>query len=100
MATKPRSTPKTSAELKKALETAKKRTAMLEQKLYAEELTEIISKTNILDDYRKIQQQAKEIKDVAILQAIINKLGYKRIAVTEIQAAPRKPSSPRKKKTS
>ena len=100
MATKPRSTPKTSAELKKALEAAKKRTAMLEQKLYAEELTELISKTNILADYAKIQQQAKDIKDVAILQAIINKLGYKRIAVTEIPAAPRKPSSPRKKKTS
>ena len=100
MATKPRSTPKTSAELKKALEAAKKRTAMLEQKLYAEELTELISKTNILADYAKIQQQAKDIKDVAILQAIINKLGFKRISVTEIPAAPRKPSSPRKKKTS
>ena len=98
MATRPRSAPKTSAELKKALEASKKRTAMLEQKLYAESLTELIGKTNILSDYAKIQQQADGIKDAAILQAIVNKLGIKRIAITEIPAPPRKPSKPRKKK--
>ena len=90
MATKPRSKPKTSAELKRALEAAKKRTAMLEQKLYAEELTELISNSNIIADYAKIQQQAKDIKDVAILQAIINKLGFKRMQITELPAPTRK----------
>ena len=98
MATKPRSTPKTSAELKKALEVSKKRTAMLEQKLYAESLTEIINKTNILSDYAKIQQQADGIKDAAILQAIVNKLGIKRISITQIPTPPRKPSTKSSKK--
>ena len=98
MATKPRSTPKSSAELKKALEASKKRTAMLEQKLYAESLTEIINKTNILSDYARIQQQADGIKDAAILQAIVNKLGIKRISITQIPTPPRKPSAKSSKK--
>jgi len=87
---KPRAT-KTSAELKKELEEAKKKIAELEKRAYAEELTELIKSTNITADFAKIQAKVKDIKATAILEAIANAVGIKRVQVTQAEPAKRKP---------
>jgi endonuclease V-like protein UPF0215 family len=98
MASRKPSTAKTSAELKQQLETAKKRVALLEQLAYAEELTELIRTTSIATDFAKIQVQAKGIQPTAILQAIGNVVGIKRLVVSLSAPIPRKPADPSKAK--
>lgn len=92
------STPKTSAEIKQQLDAAKKRVALLEQLAYAEELTELIRTTNIIPDFAKIQAKATGIEATAILQAIGNAAGIKRLVVTLSAPAQRKPVDPNKPK--
>lgn len=96
MATRKPTKPKTSAELKEKLEAAKKRLADLEQRAYAEELSELISSTNIVDDFQKIQARVTDIKDVAILAAIGVAIGIKRFEVKQLEAPKRKPADPNK----
>lgn len=90
MATRKPRTTKTSAELKKELEEAKKKIAELEKRAYAEELTELIKSTNITADFAKIQAKVKDIKPTAILEAIANAVGIKRVQVTQAEPAKRK----------
>ena len=92
---KPRGTT-TSAELKEKLEAAKKRLADLEKRAYAEELSELISSTNIVADFAKIQARVTDIKDVAILAAIGTAIGIKRLEVKQLEAPKRKPADPNK----
>jgi hypothetical protein len=55
--------PKTSADLKAQLETAKRRLKELEQRAYAEELTELIKSTNIVADFAISDCQWVEDRD-------------------------------------
>ncbi len=95
MATRKPRTTKTSAELKKELEEAKKKIAELEKRAYAEELTELIKSTNITTDFAKIQAKVKDIKPTAILEAIANAVGLKRVQVLQAEPAKRKPRTPK-----
>ena len=88
--------PKTSADLKAQLETAKKRLKELEQRAYAEELTELIKATNIVADFAKIQAKVTDIKPTAILSAIGVAVGIKRLEVAQAEPKPRKPADPDK----
>ena len=88
--------PKTSAQLKEQLETAKKRLKELEQRAYAEELTELIAATNIVADFAKIQAKVTDIKPTAILSAIGVAVGIKRLEVAQAEPKPRKPADPNK----
>ena len=92
---KPRGTT-TSAELKEKLEVAKKRLKELEQRAYAEELTELIATTNIVADFAKIQVKVTDIKPTAILSAIGVAVGIKRLEVAQAEPKPRKPADPNK----
>ena len=90
--------PKTSADLKAQLETAKKRLKELEQRAYAEELTELIKATNIVADFAKIQARVKDIKEVAILAAVGAAVGIKRLEIKQAEPPKRKPADPNKPK--
>ena len=90
--------PKTSAEMKLQLEAARKRLADLEQRAYAEELTELINSTNIVADFAKIQAKVKSIQPPAILAAIGAAVGIKRLQVAQAEPTPRKPADPNKPK--
>ena len=90
--------PKTSAEMKLQLEAARKRLADLEQRAYAEELTELINSTNIVADFAKIQAKVKSIQPPAILAAIGAAVGIKRLVVTQTDPTPRAPADPNKVK--
>ena len=96
MATRKPTKPKTSAELKEKLEIAKKRLKELEQRAYAEELTELIATTNIIADFAKIQARVTDIKPTAILSAIGVAVGIKRLEVAQAEPKPRKPADPNK----
>jgi len=104
MATRRTATPKTSAELKAQLEQAKQRLAELEKRAYAEELTELIATTSIVDEFRKIQARVTDIQPTAILAAIGTAVGIKRLEVKQSApvkrklADPNKPAKPRAKK--
>lgn len=89
-------TPKSSAELKKQLEDAKRKLVELEKRAYAEELNELIRATNIVDEFAKIQAQVKDINATAILSAIGEAVGIKRVHVTQLEAPARKPADPSK----
>jgi alanyl-tRNA synthetase len=93
MATRKPSTPKTSAELKQQLEEARKRLAQLEQRAYAEELHELISKTNIVADFNSIKNRVQDIRPDAILKAIGHAVGMRRLTVKQDVPEPRKRSA-------
>lgn len=89
---------KTSAELKIQLENAKKKLIELEQKAYAEELNELIMKTNIVKDFKTIQEKVTDIKPIAIIKAISHAVGMRRVEITQAEAPKRKPVDPNKPK--
>ena len=93
MATRKPSTPKTSAELKQQLEEARKKLAQLEQRAYAEELFELISKTNIVADFNSIKNKVQDIRPDAILKAIGHAVGMRRLTVKQDVPEPRKRSA-------
>lgn len=94
---KPR-TPKTSAELKEQLEKARAALAELEKKAYAEELGELIRNSNIVRDFKVIQEKVTDVKVVAILSAIAHEVGIRRLTITQAEAPKRKPADPNKPK--
>jgi hypothetical protein len=62
----------------------------------------LIAGTNIVADFAKIQSRVTDIKPVAILAAIGNAVGIKRLDVKQADAPKRKaadPSKPRKPRT-
>lgn len=97
MAEKKPRVPKTSAELKEQLEKARAALAELEKRAYAEELGELIRNSNIVSDFKAIQSKVTDIKAVAILEAVAQELGIKRLTITQA-AAPKRKSTPRKSK--
>lgn len=96
MATRKPAKPKTSAELKIQLEDAKRKLADLERRAYAEELHELIRSTSIVTEFHKIQAQVKDIKPTAILAAIGDAVGIKRLEVNQAATPARKPIDPNK----
>ena len=68
----------TADDLKKKLEAAKEALKVLEKRAYAGEVTEAINKSNIPADFKKIKDSAKDVSDVAILEAIGIVIGIKR----------------------
>lgn len=97
MAERKQRVPKTSAELKEQLEKARAALAALEKKAYAEELGELIRTSNIVRDFKAIQEKVTDIKPVAILEAVAQELGIKRLTISQT-AAPKRKSTPRKSK--
>jgi len=95
MATRKPRTTKTSEELKQELEAAKKKIADLEKRAYAEELAEHIKATNIVADFTKIKSKVKDIKPIAILQAIASAVGLKSVKIVEPEPVKRKPRTPK-----
>jgi hypothetical protein len=89
---------KTSAELKKELELARKKVDELERKAYAGELKELINKSGVVAAITDIKTKVKEATDIAILTAIANAAGFKRLVVTQT-AAPARKTYPKKPKT-
>ena len=97
-ARKPR-TPKSSADLKAKLIQKKKELEELEKRAYAEELSEAIKATNIVDEFAKIKANTPNINDAVLIEAIATEAGIKRITVTQAAPAKRKTSNkPRKSK--
>lgn len=97
MATRKPSTPKTSAELKQQLEEARKKLADLERRAYAEELSELIEKTNIVADFKSVRSNLNaQIPTGAIIIAIANAVGVKGVSVVAQAKKPRAPADPNK----
>jgi hypothetical protein len=80
---------KTSDDLKKELEEARKKLAALEQRAFAGELDEAIAKANFVTEFLKIKLAVPKVSDVAILQAIGSAVGIKRVQVTQAPVQPR-----------
>jgi len=79
----------TADDLKKKLEAAKEALKALERRAYAGEVTEAIKKSNIPTDFKKIKDSAKDVSDIAILEAIGNVIGIKRLVVTQSEVKKR-----------
>ena len=79
----------TADDLKKKLEAAKEALKVLEKRAYAGEVTEAINKSNIPADFKKIKDSAKDVSDVAILEAIGIVIGIKRLVVTQSEVKKR-----------
>lgn len=93
------STPKTSAQLKQQLEEARKKLADLERRAYAEELSELIVKTNIVADFKAVRTNLNaQIPTSAIIIAIANAVGVKGVSVVPQAKKPRAPADPNKPK--
>ena len=78
-------------ELKKKLEAAKEALKALEKRAYAGEVTEAIKKSSIPADFKKIKESAKDVSDIAILEAIGNVIGIKRLVVSQSEVKKRTP---------
>ena len=79
----------TADDLKKKLEAAKEALKALERRAYAGEVTEAIKKSNIPTDFKKIKDSAKDVSDIAILEAIGNVIGIKRLVVSQSEVKKR-----------
>ena len=79
----------TADDLKKKLEAAKEALKVLEKRAYAGEVTEAIKKSNIPTDFKKIKDSAKDVSDIAILEAIGNVIGIKRLVVMQSEVKKR-----------
>lgn len=80
---------KTPAEIKAALAAAKKKVAELEQKAYKSELDELIKSMHFVAEFNSIKSALKEVTDVAILAAIGDACGVKRLQITQLPTKPR-----------
>ena len=80
-------------DLKKKLEAAKEALKALEKRAYAGEVSDAIKKSSIPAEFKKIKDSAKDVSDIAILEAIGNVIGIKRLVVTQAEAIKRKPKA-------
>ncbi|MDH6524420.1 hypothetical protein [Polynucleobacter sphagniphilus] len=79
----------TADDLKKKLEAAKEALKALERRAYAGEVTEAIKKSSIPAEFKKIKNSAKDVSDIAILEAIGNVIGIKRLVVSQSEVKKR-----------
>jgi hypothetical protein len=82
---------KTAEDLKADLAKARAALAALEQRAYAGELDEHVSKSAIVKEFTAIREKVKGASDVAILASVGKAVGIKRVEVTIKPAATRKP---------
>ena len=54
-------------------------------------MTEAIKKSSIPADFKKIKESAKDVSDIAILEAIGNVIGIKRLVVSQTEVKKRAP---------
>lgn len=83
MATKGTRKTLTSEDLKAKLAKAKEALANLEKRAFAGEITEAIKNSNIPAEFKKIKDGAKDVTDIAILEAIGMVVGIKRLEVKQ-----------------
>jgi hypothetical protein len=76
-------------DLKKKLEAAKEALKALEKRAYAGEVTEAIKNSSIPTEFKKIKDSAKDVSDIAILEAIGNVIGIKRLVVSQSEVKKR-----------
>ena len=76
-------------DLKKKLEAAKEALKALEKRAYAGEVSDAIKKSSIPAEFKKIKDSAKDVSDIAILEAIGNVIGIKRLVVTQSEVKKR-----------
>jgi len=81
----------TAEDLKKKLADAKEALKVLEKRAYAGEINEAIKNSSIPAEFKKIKDGAKDISDIAILEAIGTILGIKRLVVSQSEAKKRSP---------
>ncbi|MBT8550547.1 hypothetical protein G6731_01040 [Polynucleobacter paneuropaeus] len=79
----------TAEDLKKKLEAAKEALKALEKRAYAGEVTEAIKNSSIPAEFKKIKESAKDVSDIAILEAIGNAVGIKRLVVSQAEVKKR-----------
>ena len=79
----------TAEDLKKKLEAAKEALKALEKRAYAGEVTEAIKNSSIPAEFKKIKDSAKDVSDIAILEAIGNAVGIKRLVVSQAEVKKR-----------
>ena len=86
---------KSIADLKADLEAAKRKVALLEQKAYQGQLSELIKSANFVADYKAVKAALDSVSDVAILTGIAKACGAKHIQITQVAPVkrPRKPKS-------
>ena len=84
---------KSAEDLKADLAKARAALAALEQRAYAGELDEHVSKSAIVKEFTAIREKVKGASDVAILASIGKAVGIKRVEVTVKPAATRKPKA-------
>ena len=84
---------KTAEDLKAELAKARAALAALEQRAYAGELDEHVSKSVIVKEFNAIREKVKGVSDIAILASIGKAVGIKRVEVTIKPAATRKPKA-------
>jgi len=82
---------KTAEDLKADLAKARAALAALEQRAYAGELDEHVSKSAIVKEFSAIRETVKGASDVAILASIAKAVGIKRAEITIKPAVTRKP---------
>lgn len=73
---------KTAADLKSDLAKARAALVALEQRAYAEELDELVSKSDIVKEFNAITEKVKGASNVAILASIGKAVGIKRLEIT------------------
>jgi hypothetical protein len=86
---------KTTEDLKADLAKARAAIAALEQRAYAGEIDEQVSKSNIVKEFSIIREKVKGASDVAILASIAKAVGIKRAEIT-IKPAPTRKSKAKK----
>lgn len=84
---------KTAEDLKAELAKARAALAALEQRAYAGELDEHVSKSAIVKEFNAIREKVKGVSDIAILASIGKAVGIKRVEITIKPAATRKPKA-------
>jgi ribosomal protein L29 len=70
-------------ELRAALEQKKKELAALEAQLHGAGLHELVQKHGIVDAFKRMKAEARDVSDVLILKAIGDAVGIKRLVVTQ-----------------
>ena len=89
MATKGTRKTATADDLKAKLEKAKVALKALEKRAFAGEITEAIKNSNIPAEYKKIKELAKDVTDLAILEAIGLAVGIKRLVISQTETKTR-----------
>ena len=89
---------KTAEELKEDLAKAEARVARLRERAYEGELTERINASKIIEEFKAIQTEFKDVSALTILSCIGKAAKIPRLNVTQSQPVPRKSSNNKKKK--